>query len=767
MRTDKLVSSGYFEPMPFLWTVLVLILSGSVHSQDSLFHAPDDSLELPSRFIRVRVSEGTPDSSGHRVYLAKDIANLLCPSREKVGEAMLLQSADIIPDEDGRMHARGEDAQIQYIVDGIPWPGNPTRIYSSLYSTDMAKSVDIHMGGLPAQYVGGSAVVDVTMQDGLTRPFALRAGAGAGSFGTRDVEGMASGRLGERTGLVLNASHSQTNRYLDPISGFTAIHDAGHSNHVFGKLTALATTHLELRFMGAYDASDFEIPNLKLRNPGQDQGQALRSYLMGARADLDLGAGTSLAFSLYARGTKANLTSGGLSRLAGTQDSLQAIAENERYFLGAFRQEGYHGGLAELTLHPRIGGRIHRIHAGVSGEYNPLSESLAFAITDSALAGPNGDPRLLTFDLTHGGHSLETQEVGTGWTAATYAEDAFALGAWNLALGLRYDAFSIFKIEQAVSPRLATSYTVSPTLNFWASLDWVTSRAPLEYILLSSSRALLPLSGSEQGNTHATVGAERAIVFDLGSDVSMGPYWILDGGVYGKYIRDFLVKAELGNSGLIFPINLKRGLVAGGQLRLRLREWQRLSGTLSLGGCASLGLKPDDGSSPIAAGLLVGEEGHNYGHPFAGEDFFPTEHNQIATGVLNMRYQLPMGFAFNWGGRFDSGLPFDLVANDGSGLDAVQSRAELKRRGYGDDVIDLLSLDPEKPGSPDKSVAPHAVFDLGLTYQVKSTPGPALEMHAAILNVLDTPYLYKFESSFGSTHFGQPRSFGLWVDLSL
>jgi len=123
------------------------------------------------------------------------------------------------------------------------------------------------------------------------------------------------------------------------------------------------------------------------------------------------------------------------------------------------------------------------------------------------------------------------------------------------------------------------------------------------------------------------------------------------------------------------------------------------------------------------------------------------------------------GLAATFGGRFDSGLPFDLTAADGSSLDAAQSRAELKQRGYGDDVLDLLSLEPEEPGSPDKSVAPHAIFDLGLEYKLPAGYGPAVKFKAAVMNVLDTPYLYKFESSFGSTHFGRPRTVGVWASV--
>ena len=725
----------------------------------------EGAVTLPEKAVSARKRESPLETANHNFLAAEDIRGLMISSREKAAEAVLLQSADVVPDEDGRMHARGEDAAIQYVVDGIPLSGNPTRIYSSLFSADMAKSIDVRIGGLPAQYAGGSAAVSVTTQDGLDHPFALKLGAGAGSFGNREAQVQGSGRLGERTALVVNFAGSRTDRFLDPISGFEPLNDAGDGRHVFAKVTSLPGDDMEFHLLGAYDATGFHIPNLREgRSPAQNQAQDLDSYLLGARLNVNLGEGTRLGIAAHSRRNQARLTSGGLERIATPADSEKALRENERFFLGAHRENGYHGGLVELSHNRSIRGREHRLRAGISGEVNPLEESFAFAVTDSSLTGSGGDARLKPFDLQRGGAPLEARESRTGWAASMYLEDGFEVGKWSFAPGLRFDAFEMFAVEASVSPRFAAAYAWNPKLDLRGSLDYLVTRAPLENILLSSSPDMRPLSGDEQGSTSTEVGSESAVVLGLGANWRPHPLVVLDLDTYGKYLRDFLVKAELGNSGLIFPINLKSGVVAGGVLKASLREWNRVSGSLSVGSCVSIGLKPEDGSSPIRAGLLVGEEGHNYGHPWAKEEFFPTEHNQIATAVLNLKYRLYRGVSGMAGGRFDSGLPFDMIGPDGNGLDADATRAELQRRGYSKDVIDLLNLESEEPGSPDKSVAPHAVFDLGLEY-VLPLSRLSLEARAAVLNVLDTPYLYKFESSFGSTHFGQPRTLGVWLAL--
>jgi hypothetical protein len=214
-------------------------------------------------------------------------------------------------------------------------------------------------------------------------------------------------------------------------------------------------------------------------------------------------------------------------------------------------------------------------------------------------------------------------------------------------------------------------------------------------------------------------------------------------------------------------VNLKQGLVAGGEIRADLRNWNNISGFLGLSGGVALGLKPEDGSSPIAAGLILGEEGRNYSHPFEREDAFPTEHNQLFTAVMNATYNHPTGLFATLGGRFDLGLPFDLAGANGEGLTPEESRVELRRRGYSDEVIDLLSLEMEEEGSPDKAVAPHAVFDLAAGFNFQPLTGFRARVTLSALNLLDSDYLYKFESSFGGTHFGMGRTLLAKVEVGI
>jgi hypothetical protein len=127
-----------------------------------------------------------------------------------------------------------------------------------------------------------------------------------------------------------------------------------------------------------------------------------------------------------------------------------------------------------------------------------------------------------------------------------------------------------------------------------------------------------------------------------------------------------------------------------------------------------------------------------------------------------LRYDFAPGFFGLVSGRFDSGLPFDLVAPS-----VDSARKILEGRGYSDATIDLLDLTPEadNPTSPDRSVLPHATFNASAGANL-SKFGLPVTLIGSIVNIFNTPYLIKFESTFGGTHFGEPRMLLLRAELT-
>jgi outer membrane cobalamin receptor len=704
------------------------------------------------------------------LYTAETIRDLPTTSPEHGIEAILLNTPGVVPDEDGRLHVRGEDAQLQYVIDGIPVTANLTRVYSSLFSAGLIKSVDIQTGGLPAEYgKATAAVLAVNTKSGFDRPLFGHAEATVGSFNGKEYSGEIGGTIGGRVGLYVAASRSNSDHYLDPIAPGDPLHDYGEASHLFAKANVVLSNTVDLNILGSYNKSLYYVPNGVANSP-QDQRQDLDDYLAGARVNATIGDDAVLSVLGYTRHARARVASGGLRQITSAADSAKAVAENEKFFIGAERVNDATGGQVELSSRTRWFDHDNNVKFGAGGERYPLSEFFTFAVTnpnlsDSLQAG--GDSRYQPYDITKGGHPFLVDREMTGRSYFAYAQDAITLDRWHLSAGVRFDMFDLLEREIGISPRIGASYEISDDLVLRGSYNHMVMQPPVENILVSSSEQARQLTGAEQGTTPINVEAERSHNLEIGAAYRLNDYVSLDLVGYGKLIDNFIVKVELGNSGIIFPVNLKQGLVAGGELRADLRDWNNLSGFLSISGGAALGMKPEDGSSPIAAGLILGEEGKNYSHPFAGEDIFPTEHNQVLTSAMGLTYRLAVGFFATLGGRFDFGLPFDLTDSQGNGLDVEQSRAELRRRGYTDDVIDLLNLESEEPGSPDKSVAPHAIFDIAAGFDLQPLTGIRARVTGTVTNVFDTPYLYKFESSFGGTHFGQPRMFSVQVEAGL
>lgn len=695
------------------------------------------------------------------VFDGENIQKMNTVSGSKTIEAVILNTPGVVPDEDGRMHVRGEDANFQYIIDGIPVTANMTRIYAPLFNASTINSADLKRGMLGAEYgIATSGILNVTTRSGFNAPYFGEVSARVGSLGTLEQSVSGGGNIGNKAGLFFGYSGSVTDRYLDPIMSPEPNHTDGSDHHYFGKLDFLISDNMDLVVLGMRNLASFGIAN-STEDSKQDQRQKVDDYMLGARLGITLSDNSALALVGYARQYRSENTSGGLMQITSPEDSIKAVTQNEDYFIGARRNNSATGGSAEFTLGNDWLGQNGTFKMGVGYESFPLNEYFTFAVTNPTLSSGDsviqGDPRLLPYDITQGGKPFLVDTSNTGSRISVYATDRFTTGNWTIDAGLRFDRYSLFEDENAISPRLNAWWKMNEDWTLRASYNRIVMQAPLENILVASSPEALELSGTAQGNIPLLVKSEKSHNIELGAFYTISRTFDLDVSAYGKLVDDMIAKSELGVSGVIFPLNLTNAMVVGFEAVLGMHNWNNISGSLGLSIQQSHGLIPEDGSSPVSGGLIIGEEGYFYTHPWTGEDQFPTEHDQTVTAYFNFRYDHPSGFYAGLGGRFDSGLPFDLVDTNGQGPDAERSREILKERGYTDDVIDLLELEGEQPGSPDKAVAPHATFDLMAGFDFEKDLKIPVEVRFNVTNVLDTRYLYKFESSYGGTHFGLPR----------
>jgi len=712
-----------------------------------------------------------PHRSGTRStrFDREAIADLPAGNRTKAIERLLERVPGVVPDEDGRLHVHGEDAQLQYVIDGIPITANLTRVFSPLLPVDDLEDVDVLTGSLPAQHgISTAAVIEGRtrrLPEGL---WGARAASGFGTYGERFLSAGTGVRAGAAT-LWMGGSGSETDRYLDPVGGFDPRHDRGTQKSLLAHLHAPLGSRWSMNALAMGASSAFEIPNAR-EGSVQDQRQSVDHAFAGASL---LGGTEALATwesAVWADLSRATITSGGLGDLVDSAARARARDENERFFFGGHRMQGTFGATSQASLPWTMRDVGNLAQAGIRVEASPLSERFVFAVADAAESDstqPGGDPRLLPYDLNRPeARPLRVDERRWAWTQSAWIQNVARPGALRVSTGLRLDRFDLFGSGTFVSPRVNLSWDATPDWNFRAGYDRVVMRTPYENVLVSSSRQVRDLVGRDQGSIPTEVRPEKEHVVSAGAGWHRGD-WSLDADGYGKVVEDMLVKVELGGSGMIFPANLAEGLIGGGDFRATWNDRRRFRASLVVSACASMGHKPDDGSSPLSAGLVIGEEGHMYRHPWEGEDYFWTEHNQLLTATLAGAWKSPWGVDVLLDGRFDSGLPFDLFDPlTGKAPDATRAREILKQRGYSDEVIDLLDLEPEEPGSPDRFGAPRAIFDAGLAWHLP-VRGVKADLRGEVGNVFDTPYLTKFEASPGGTHFGTPRTFSTRLDLSI
>jgi len=83
-------------------------------------------------------------------------------------ESIVASVPGFAPDDNGRLHPRGSESQVQYVVDGVPITDNLSAIFSTSLDARTLRTVEVLTGGIPAEFgdkLGG--VVNVNTRSGL------------------------------------------------------------------------------------------------------------------------------------------------------------------------------------------------------------------------------------------------------------------------------------------------------------------------------------------------------------------------------------------------------------------------------------------------------------------------------------------------------------------------------------------------------------------------------------------------------------------------
>ncbi|MDE3154638.1 MAG: TonB-dependent receptor [Acidobacteriota bacterium] len=294
--------------------------------------------------------------------------------------------------------------------------------------------------------------------------------------------------------------------------------------------------------------------------------------------------------------------------------------------------------------------------------------------------------------------SQRVQEWGT--VSAVFAEERYRATSWlTLNGGLRYTHYSGGVTEDATSPRVGAA-AVLPRVG------WVLRAFYGRYYqappLNTVSGPLLAFA-LDRGFDFLPLQGERDEQWEVGLAIPLRR-WTLDLDHFQTNARNFFDHDVLGNSNIFFPLTIARARIRGWEATLRAPR--ALHGRLGVH--LAFSNQTVQGAGAVTGGLT------DFSPP--DEGYFYLDHDQRNT--LNA--------------GFDADLP---------------ARVRLSSNVmYGSGF-----LNGDGPGH----LPAHATVDVQLARPL----GAGLSLQVSALNLGDVRYLLDNSSTFGGTHFNEPRQF--------
>ena len=637
-------------------------------------------------------------------------------------ENMVASTPGFVTDDNGRMHPRGSESQVQYVIDGVPVTDNMSAIFSTSLDARTLRTVEVLTGGIPAEFGDKLAgVINVNTRSGQEGPTQGGLSFSGGSFSTGEVSADFATHT-KKLGLLTNLSASTSQRYLDPPT-LDNFHNFGRSGKAFFRLDYQFDPNNSLKGVFSFGGSNFQVPNKFFQEAaGQDQRQRLRDNSQNISYQHIFSPNSVAQFSFFHRQSNAQLISNPLST--------PVVASQDRTL------ENY-GGLGSLALTRKS----HNIKVGGQFIITPIDEHFSFypTVAFPDLEDENGDALPNPVNGFNPARPFVFNGSKTGRTMSAYVQDRFtAFKNMTLDLGVRYDNYRLLISEQAVSPRLGLAYYIPQTkTTIRASYNRLFQPPPAENILLASSTqaaAISPISVLRGFTTVDPVLPDKEHAFELGAQQLLTNYLRLNLTVYQKRIQNFSDKDQFFETGVIFPVAISAGRVTGEELRLESADFHGLHGFVSYANARAYGV------TPIKGGLFLGEDTQDL---FLNGLKFANDHDQRNEAQFQVSYSHHRsGLYATFHGRYDWGVPTDV--EPGTTI--------------GDFVAD--GFDPRLYNEIDFQrgrVRPRMILDFSVGAELMQKERVSMNVQFDVQNLTNELFLYNFESVFSGTHVGHPR----------
>ena len=450
-------------------------------------------------------------------------------TQPQVAMSSLLESVPgVIPEENGRLHVRGSEGQVQYVVDGVPIFENMSGVFSTALDEDDLHSSDIVTGNLPAEFAGRtSAVVTVDTKSGLNAPWNGSVSLFGGSFDSGGANLEVSGNLHKKVGVFLSSQTNRTRRYLDPPE-IESLHNAGGAAQFFTRFDFAPTEHDSLHLNLSTNGTDFQVANTQDQ---QDAGQKQRQE----RRDDSESLGWTHLFNNTTVGEILVYRRASIGRL------LDPNLTGTPYFVGLHDRtetEGLHASLSHEW------GR-HSFKFGVQSHRLGLHENFVLAATDPAILNDPTNPAS-QFPINN---PFRFQGQRSGYEVGGFGQDHIRIRHLTLDLGLRLDKYSLLAKNAAASPRVGVAYYVEETGTVLrASYNRMFQTPPIENLLLASA----PEAGVFVPGVHyGPVPPEWQNVYEVGLQQQITKHIRLDLTRYIKNARNFSDDEQFLETGIV------------------------------------------------------------------------------------------------------------------------------------------------------------------------------------------------------------------------
>ncbi|MDX6272384.1 MAG: hypothetical protein QOD28_3607 [Acidobacteriota bacterium] len=639
-------------------------------------------------------------------------------------EAIVASAPGFAPDDNGRLHPRGSESQVQYVVDGIPITDNLSAIFATSLDARTLRTVEVLTGGISAEFgdkLGG--VVNVNTRSGRETPTQGVVTFSGGSFSTGEIGVNFSTRT-DKLGLLTNLSATTSQRFLDPptIENF---HNFGRTGKGFLRLDYQLTPNDTLRGTFLAGGTNFQIPNrLEQEFAAQDQKQRLRDHSEFITYERIFSPTTFGQFSFFNRYGTARLTS--------NPSATPVVAFQDRTLQNV-------GGIAAVSLTRAS----HNIKVGGQFTVTPVREEFSFYPTTpfDDFTGEDGAIVANPINSFNAIRPFRFDGNRMGRMFSAYIQDRFSpFHNFTIDAGVRYDNYKLIIQEDAFSPRIGVAYFIPRTqTTLRASYNRLFQTPPAENLLLASSAeaaALSPLAVVQGQAGVRPILPDKQHVYEVGAQQALSRFLRVNLTVYQKRITNFSDKDQFFDTGIIFPITISAGRVTGEELRLETSDLRGFRAFASYANARAYGV------TPINGGLFLGEAVESLDVPGLK---FANDHDQRNSAQFQLSYNhSPSGLYANFGGRYDSGYPVDV--EPGTTL------PDFVAAGFDPRLYNEIDFARGR-------TRPHTVLNFSVGADLLRERRTSLNVQFDVQNLTNTLFLYNFESVFSGTHIGFPRLF--------